>query len=63
MGAIKRGGYIFEPEHSVIAQNGAIHVYKDGEFVEEINFSFSGKYPELDQIEKLVEEYCEEKGL
>ncbi|KRG14625.1 hypothetical protein ACA30_10600 [Virgibacillus soli] len=63
MGAIERGGYIFEPEHSVIAQNGAIHVYKDGEFVEEINFSFSGKYPELDQIEKLVEEYCEEKGL
>ncbi|MCJ7840933.1 YbxH family protein [Lederbergia sp. NSJ-179] len=63
MGAIERGSYLFEPEHSIIAQNGAIHVYKDGEFVEEITFSFSGKYPELDQIEELVEDYCEERGI
>lgn len=58
LGAIERGGYIFEPEHSVIAQNGAIHVYKDGEFIEEIKFSFSGKYPEPGQIEELVDQYC-----
>lgn len=63
MGAIERDGYVFEPEHSVIAQNGAVHVYKDGEFVEEIKFSFSGKYPELDQIEEIVAEYCDEKGI
>ncbi|MEI3605024.1 YbxH family protein [Pseudogracilibacillus sp. SE30717A] len=63
MGAIERSGYLFEPEHSVIAQNGAIHVYKEGEFIEEIKFSFSGKYPELGQIEELVDTYCEENGI
>ena len=51
MGAIERNGYRFEPEYSVIEQNGAIHVYKNGEFLEETYFSFSGKNPELDQIQ------------
>ncbi|AGK53978.1 YbxH family protein [Bacillus sp. 1NLA3E] len=60
MGAIERNGYRFEPEYSVIRQNGAIHVYIKGEFVEEVKFSFSGKYPELDQIEQLIDEYCEQ---
>ena len=56
-------GYRFEPEYSVIEQNGAIHVYEKGEFVEEVKFSFSGKYPEFDQIELLVDEYCEKRGI
>ncbi|MBD8004724.1 YbxH family protein [Bacillus norwichensis] len=63
MGAIERDGYRFEPEYSVIEQNGAIHVYHEGEFIEELPFSFSGKQPELEQIEKLVDEYCEQKEL
>ena len=63
VGAIERNGYRFEPEYSVIEQNGAIHVYNNGKFLEEVKFSFSGKYPELNQIEQLVDEYCEEKGI
>ncbi|MFS1517269.1 YbxH family protein [Bacillus sp. SCS-151] len=63
MGAIDRNGYRFEPEYSLIEKNGAIHVYNKGELVDEVTFSFSGKYPELDQIEQLVDEYCEERGI
>ncbi|MFJ8244881.1 YbxH family protein [Peribacillus asahii] len=63
MGAIERNGYRFEPEYSVIEQNGAIHVYNKGQFVEEVKFSFSGKYPELNQIEQLINEYCEQYGI
>ncbi|GAM13381.1 YbxH family protein [Mesobacillus selenatarsenatis] len=59
MGAIERSGYVFEPEYSVINQDGAIHVYHKGEFIEEIKFSFDGEGPELDQIEKLIDEYCD----
>ena len=44
-------------------QNGAIHVYKNGEFIEEVHFTFSEKNPELDQIQQLVDKYCEEKGI
>lgn len=63
LGAIERSGYRFEPEFSVIEQNGAIHVYRDGEFVEEIKFHFNGNYPSVDEIEELVDSYCEERGL
>jgi len=63
MGAIERNGYRFEPEYSVIEQNGAIHVYNKGQFVEEVKFSFFGKYPELNQIEQLINEYCEQHGI
>ncbi|MBT2758574.1 YbxH family protein [Mesobacillus foraminis] len=63
MGAVERNGFRFEPEFSVINQNGAIHVYKNGDFIEEITYSFSGKFPELDQIERLVDEYCEQRGI
>ncbi|USK68625.1 YbxH family protein [Peribacillus asahii] len=63
MGAIERNGYRFEPEYSVIEQNGAIHVYNKGQFVEEVKFSFSGKYPELNQIEQLINEYCQQHGI
>lgn len=63
MGAVDRSGYRFEPEFSVINQNGAIHVYSQGEFIEEIKFSFSGKFPEHDEIEKLIDQYCDERGI
>ena len=60
MGAIDRNGYRFEPEFSVINRQGAIHVYHEGKFLEEIKFRFSGEFPEPHQIEELVEDYCEE---
>lgn len=63
MGAVERNGFRFEPEYSVINQNGAIHVYNKGEFLEEIKFSFSGKFPDLDQIEKLIDTYCNQQGI
>jgi hypothetical protein len=63
MGAIERRGYVFEPEYSVINQAGAIHVYQKGDFIEEIKFSFEGQGPDFDQIEKLIDEYCDEHGL
>lgn len=63
MGAIEREGYLFEPEYSVIEQNGAIHVYKNGEFIEEIKFSLFGKYPEPGQIEQLVDDYFDERRI
>lgn len=59
MGAIERNGLRFEPEFSVISQKGAIHVYKRGEFIEEIPFTFYGKFPEHDKIEEIVDKYCE----
>ncbi|WP_042460560.1 YbxH family protein [Neobacillus dielmonensis] len=63
MGAIERNGYRFVPEYSVIQQNGAIHVYNKEKFIEEIRFKFSGKFPEMDQIEDLVDKYCEQNNL
>lgn len=63
MGAVERNGYVFEPEYSVISQNGAIHVFHKGQFIEEIKFSYQGKFPELDQIENLIDEYCERRGI
>lgn len=48
LGAIERSGYTFQPEFSVVRQNGAIHVYRHGEFVEEIEFEFNGDYPDHD---------------
>lgn len=63
MGAIERNGYRFEPEYSVIEQNGAVHVYRQGEFLEEIPFTFSGKFPEPGHIEQIVEAYCIKRGI
>lgn len=63
MGAIERSGYRFEPEFSVINQKGAIHVSRNGEFVEEILFEFNGKFPANDQIEELVDTYCNRLSL
>ncbi|MDA1478052.1 YbxH family protein [Bacillus changyiensis] len=63
MGAIERNGYTFEPEYSVTRQNGAIHVYRRGQFVEEIRFDFEGEFPEHDLIEELVNHYCYENKI
>ncbi|MEC1504090.1 YbxH family protein [Bacillus haynesii] len=63
MGAIERNGYTFEPEYSVTKQNGAIHVYRRGRFVEEIPFEFHGEFPEHDLIEELVNHYCYENKI
>lgn len=62
MGAIERGGLVFEPEFSVISQKGAIHVYARGEFLEEIHFDFNGPFPEHNLIEELVNHYCIENN-
>ncbi|HLU23561.1 YbxH family protein [Lederbergia graminis] len=63
MGAIERGGYIFEPEYSVIEQKAAIHVYQNGEFIEELKFKFRGAAPEPSQIEQVVDAYCQSHGI
>lgn len=63
MGAIERNGYQFEPEFSVINQSGAVHVYHNGEFLGEIKFKFNGNFPEHDQIEGLVDKYCQDHNI
>lgn len=63
MGAIERNGYQFMPEFSVINQDGAIHVFREGKFLEEIQFEFSGEFPEHNLIEELVNHYCYENGI
>lgn len=63
MGAIERNGYRFEPEFSIIKQNGAIHVYKTGKFIDEIHFQFSGDFPDHDKVEELVDEYCQSHNI
>lgn len=59
MGAIERDGFVFEVEYSVINSNGALHVYRNGHFVEEIKFDFGGDRPTSQQIEQLVDQYFE----
>ncbi|MBM7569739.1 YbxH family protein [Aquibacillus albus] len=63
MGAIQRNEYRFEPEYSVTYQKGAIHVYKGSEFLEEVTFSFDGKYSELEKIENIVDKYCQKHNI
>jgi hypothetical protein len=63
MGAIERNGFRFVPEYSVSHQNGAIHVYNRDRLIEEIKFQFSGDFPELDQIENLVDQYCNQRQI
>ncbi|OIJ12924.1 hypothetical protein BKP35_10190 [Anaerobacillus arseniciselenatis] len=63
MGAIERNGYRFEPEYSVINQNGAVHVTRDGDFIEEIKFQFEGESPAPSQIEEIVDTYCEKNNI
>ncbi|SET04377.1 hypothetical protein SAMN05421676_102416 [Salinibacillus kushneri] len=59
MGAIQQGDFQFDVEYAVSLQEGAIHVYRDGEFIEELTFSFGGQKPDEQQIEKLVNDYVE----
>jgi hypothetical protein len=61
MGAIDRNGYRFEPEYSVIYQNGALHVYKAGTLIEEIPFTFQGEKPEPELIENLINDFFEKE--
>ena len=44
MGANEKKGYRFKPEYSVIEQNGAIHVYKNGDY-RRSTFHFFRKKP------------------
>jgi hypothetical protein len=62
MGAIDRNGFRFEPEYSVIYQKGALHVYKDGTFMEEIPFTFHGEKPEPELIEHLINDFFEKEN-
>ncbi|MBB6454102.1 hypothetical protein HNQ94_002553 [Salirhabdus euzebyi] len=59
MGAIEQGGYRFEVEYSVSLQKGALHVYQEGEFKEELTFEFQGEQPDGQLIEKMINEYIE----
>ncbi|ADU93392.1 hypothetical protein GYMC52_0921 [Geobacillus sp. Y412MC52] len=61
MGAIEHEGYRFEIEYSVLLQKGALHVYRNGKFIDEIVFPFRGEKPDEQQIEALVSEYVEQK--
>ncbi|WP_026677032.1 DUF5370 family protein [Fictibacillus gelatini] len=61
MGAIERNGHMFEVEYSILLQKGGVHVYKDGEFLKELEFTFSGNQPDPEQIEQLVNSYFEER--
>lgn len=63
MGAIERNDYRFQPEYNIINKKGAIHVYHKGDFVEEIIFPFHDKYPDHDDIEKMVDDYCTEHNI
>jgi len=60
MGAIELNGYRFEPEYSVINQNGALHVYRQGEFIKEIQFCFTGDKPSQEQLESLISSFMKE---
>lgn len=60
LGAIERGDYQFEPEYSIVSQNGAIHVYHHGEFLDEIKFTFQGEFPEMNKIEEIIDDYCKD---
>ncbi|MCP8970788.1 DUF5370 family protein [Ectobacillus ponti] len=59
MGAIEQGGYRFDMEYSVLLQRGALHVYRNGEFIEELSFDFQGQQPDPEQIGELVSSYVE----
>ncbi len=61
MGAIEQDGYRFEVEYSLSHQKGALHVYKDGEFIEELAFPFTGEKPNEEEINTLVDTYLQDK--
>jgi hypothetical protein len=57
MGAIARDGYVFEMEYSVIANKGAIHVFKDGEFISELPFHYDESTPNEEKIEQMIDAF------
>jgi hypothetical protein len=61
MGAIERNGYIFEMEYSEITKKGALHVYLNGECIEEMPFHYNENVPSHSKVEKLIDQYLENK--
>ncbi|TLS38971.1 DUF5370 family protein [Pseudalkalibacillus caeni] len=57
MGAIEREGYIFEIEHDTIHRTGALHIYCNGDFVDEITFDYTGNEPNEEKLEELIDDY------
>ncbi|MBM7645148.1 uncharacterized protein YjiK [Scopulibacillus daqui] len=57
MGAIEKNGYTFDIEYSVMLQKGAVHVYKDGQFIREMPFQFTGQDPDPEKIEQVVDSF------
>lgn len=55
MGSIRKNGYTFGVEYSVMLQKGAVHVYKDGAFIKEMPFQFTGREPDPEKIEEMVD--------
>jgi hypothetical protein len=62
LGAIQKNGYTFGVEYSVMLQKGAVHVYRDGQFIKELPFAFSGRDPDPAQIEAVVDRFLETEG-
>ena len=62
MGAIQKEGYTFEVEYSVMLQKAALHVYQNGEFLQEIPFQFTGQEPDPQQIEHIVDDFINKKN-
>lgn len=62
LGAIQKNGYTFGVEYSVMLQKCAIHVYKDGEFIKELSFDFSGQDPDPEEIEAVVDSFLENQA-
>ncbi|TCP31262.1 hypothetical protein EV207_103146 [Scopulibacillus darangshiensis] len=54
MGAIQRNGYTFDVEYSVMLQKAAVHVYKNGVFIKEMPFKFTGMDPDPEKVEEVV---------
>ena len=61
MGAIERNGYIFEIEYSQIDKMAALHVYENGEFVDELTFNYKGEMPEQEEIEEKIEQFIKKR--
>ncbi|GGH75003.1 hypothetical protein JOD43_000614 [Pullulanibacillus pueri] len=57
MGAIQRDGYTFDVEYSVTHQRAAVHVYQNGVFLKEIPFEFTGKEPDPQDIDRMVDQF------
>ncbi|OZM57510.1 hypothetical protein CIB95_07720 [Lottiidibacillus patelloidae] len=61
MGAIEREGYIFEMEYSEISKKGALHVYLNGECIEEMPFHYTDDVPSHSKVEMLIDQFLESK--